>query len=404
MNVSRRTVVTPLNILCVVAMLDAGCRVYDTELVQHRAAVVLSIAGSSARADAVSAAAVSDAAVADSVERPLPACGNGRVDELERCDVAIAAGEPGACPDGCEMRAGCFQEQLEGRRCAARCEPREITQAIPNDGCCPSGATPETDNDCSATCGNGRVENGETCDPPGACPQQSTCRTELTCMSARFTGAPDTCSARCELVPIVSCVNGDHCCPSGCSEQEDDDCPVGVRRPTSATQPASGASSGSMGAGAAGSAAADAAVSAEPMVPPTCTEDCDAASSMARCTQVHADGAGACEVCDCAYCADPFLACEAQESEGARDACRSLIQCAARTKCSGLDCYCGAFAVNVCASGFANGPCMGEVRKAAGSNDAISIFVQAFSGDGPLLPAANALSCRSQHCKRACGL
>ena len=398
MNVSRFTVVTPLNLLCVAALVHAtGCRVYDSELVEKRTLIVLAEAGSPARTDAVAQSEASDASMAASLERALPACGNGRVDELERCDVAIAQGEPGACPDGCDARDGCFVERLEGRRCGARCEPVEIKQAIPGDGCCPSGATPETDSDCSATCGNGRVESGEACDPPERCPQASACRTELTCMSARFTGAPATCSARCELVPIVSCVNGDHCCPSGCSPQEDDDCGATGRKPTSATQQTPGGASGPSSAGAAGasgSAAADAGT-------PDCTQDCGADSNMMRCTQWHADAA--CQVCDCAYCADEIVDCEGQESESARNACRDLLSCAAQKRCSGLDCYCGAFAANVCLTGWANGPCMPEVKKAAGTNDAVNIFVQAFSGEGPLVPAAKALSCRAQHCRRACG-
>ena len=397
MNVSRFIAVTSLDLLCVAVLVTAaGCRVYDSELVQHRTAIVLGEAGSPARTDGVAQASASDAAVPASLERALPACGNGRVDELERCDVAIAQGEPGACPDGCDARDGCFVERLEGRRCGARCEPVEIKQAIPGDGCCPSGATPETDSDCSATCGNARVESGETCDPSERCPQPSACRTELTCMSARFTGAPVTCSARCELVPIVSCVNGDRCCPSGCSPQEDDDCGATVRKPAAATQQTPGSASSTSGAGAAGSAAAGAGADKP------CTQDCGPDSPMPRCSDTHSDGA--CEACDCAYCADEVVDCELQESESARTACRDLLACATAKRCSGLDCYCGAFAANVCLTGWANGPCMPEVRKAAGSNDAVNIFVQAFSGEGPLVPAAKALSCRGQHCRRACGL
>jgi hypothetical protein len=403
-NVSRLSVVTPLCVLCAIALMDAGCRVYDTELLQNRAVIGLSTAGTPARTDAVSLAAASDAAAA-MLERALPVCGNGRVDEAERCDVAIAQGQPGACPDGCNAHDGCFAERLDGRRCGARCVAKEITQAIADDGCCPNGATPETDSDCSATCGNSLLESGETCDPPQRCPELGSCRTELTCMSARFTGAPATCSARCELVPIVSCVNGDHCCPSGCTSQEDDDCIAGVRRPATATQQTPGAASGASSAGAAanaaGSVAVDAGVPAE-LPRPGCTDDCDADSSMTRCTEVHA--AGACEVCDCAYCADQVVDCEAQASESARDACRALLQCATKNSCAGLDCYCGSYATNACASGWSNGPCMAEVRKVAGTSDAISIFLQAFSGEGPLLYAANALSCRGQHCRRACGL
>ena len=54
MNVSRFTVVTPLNLLCVAALVHAtGCRVYDSELVEKRTLIVLAEAGSPARTDAV---------------------------------------------------------------------------------------------------------------------------------------------------------------------------------------------------------------------------------------------------------------------------------------------------------------------------------------------------------------
>ena len=39
-----------------------------------------------------------------------------------------------------------------------------MTAFVAGDGCCPAGCNLTVDSDCSATCGNGVVEAGETCD------------------------------------------------------------------------------------------------------------------------------------------------------------------------------------------------------------------------------------------------
>ena len=395
---SKFFVVTQLATLGAVALATASCRVYDTELVDRVLSGVAS-AGKGARSDMVSGAPASDAG-APAAARALPACGNGRLDDAERCDVAIAEGEPGACPDGCAQE-GCFARHLEGTRCGARCVAVEITEPRMGDGCCPGGATPDTDSDCSPTCGNGKLDGSETCDPQDQCPAPNACKTELACMAARYTGSRYTCSARCELIPILACAAGDGCCPSGCTPQDDDDCMLSVRKPQIST--AGG------GAGMAGSGPRAGAVSPPPSAagagtadPGTCTGDCQTESSALRCLELHS--AGPCQACDCAYCADQFLKCDDLANETDRSACQALLQCATRNRCSGLDCYCGSANVSVCASGFAGGPCAREVRTVAGTFDVIDIFLQATAADGPLPFAANALACRAQHCKRTCGL
>jgi hypothetical protein len=47
---------------------------------------------------------------------------------------------------------------------------RAACNAGVSDLCCPSACSAATDVDC-AGCGNGRLEAGEICDPPGSCPQ-----------------------------------------------------------------------------------------------------------------------------------------------------------------------------------------------------------------------------------------
>lgn len=403
---SKFLVVTPLGTLCAAALATAGCRVYDTELVDKTLSVVVASAGTGSRgqSDTVAAPPSSEAG-APAIARALPACGNGRLDEAERCDVAIPQTQPGACPDGCAQE-GCFARHLEGTRCGARCVAAEITESKAGDGCCPSGATPETDSDCSPSCGNGRRDGAETCDPQEQCPVPSACKTELACMAARYTGSPDTCSARCELIPIVACTDGDGCCPSGCTQQGDDDCvAIAVGMPQiSAVSGAAGMSGSGAYAGASSPPPSAAGSSAPPGTSDsgTCTGDCQTDSSARRCLELHS--AGTCQACDCAYCSDQFLKCEDLTNEMDKSACLALLQCATRNRCTGLDCYCGGTSVSVCASGFANGPCAWEVRSVAGAYDVVSIFQMASAVDGPLQFATNALACRSQHCKRACSL
>jgi hypothetical protein len=219
--VSRLSVSVSQAMLCVLAIAGTSCRVYDSERLQQL--------GAGGRAELVNASTVDDGGNRlDAGDEPLivPACGNGRMDDREHCDIAIPQGAPGACPDGCSARDGCLAEELVGQRCGARCAPREISESVPGDGCCPNGATPATDSDCSATCGNGLVEAGETCDPPGSCALPESCSTSKACTVSHLTGAAQTCSARCQELPLASCESGDGCCPTGCLDQGDRDFPI----------------------------------------------------------------------------------------------------------------------------------------------------------------------------------
>jgi hypothetical protein len=154
-----------------------------------------------------------------------PHCGDGVVDVNERCDIAIAHGELGACPDGCSGHDACTQHVLIGRGCQARCEDVEVHASIPDDGCCPAGATPDVDDDCVSVCGDGIRAHGELCDPPETCVTRDSCASHDACVIAHYSGDPAQCSASCELRPVQACVNGDGCCPPGCTSARDDDCP-----------------------------------------------------------------------------------------------------------------------------------------------------------------------------------
>ena len=155
-------------------------------------------------------------------------CGNGVLETGERCDITIPAGMAGACPTACMDGQVCTIDRLVmGGTCQARCRFIDITMPIDDDGCCPPGADATTDNDCSANCGNGVVEAGETCDTaittgPGRCP--TSCNDGMACTTNVLLN-PGTCIAACDFPPIVNPQNGDGCCPPGANANNDNDCP-----------------------------------------------------------------------------------------------------------------------------------------------------------------------------------
>ncbi|HET8934149.1 MAG TPA: hypothetical protein VFN67_11940 [Polyangiales bacterium] len=356
---------------CVLAIASASCRVYDSELLEFAAG------GRAVHVNANSQ--VLDAAL-DAEPVIIPACGNGHVEGRERCDIAIAQGEPGACPEACEMRDGCLAYQLAGQRCGARCTPIEITESVPDDGCCPTGATPDTDSDCSAQCGNGMVEQAETCDPPESCPNQESCHTTKACMTAHLTGAAGTCSAHCQELPIEVCKSGDGCCPDGCAAAEDDDCKAGAPTPPSTMTTEAG--------------------TANPETKPTCTEgpECTAEQMQSECTMVHSGGP--CHACDCTHCASNVAACEAATKD--TGACSRVVECALQNHCQGIACLCGAN-VGSCPNR-PLGPCLWEIRDLAGSRDYYDILWTASTPGTPLAIAMNLVQCRADHCAETCGL
>jgi cysteine-rich repeat protein len=153
-------------------------------------------------------------------------CGNGILETGEVCDTGITAGA-GACPLSCDDSQSCTTDTLMNPdSCQAACAHTDITQPMNSDGCCPPGATSLTDNDCLASCGNGVVDAGETCDTAiasgaGKCP--TTCSDGDVCTSDVLSN-PATCTAHCVFVPITMAINNDGCCPMGANANNDNDC------------------------------------------------------------------------------------------------------------------------------------------------------------------------------------
>lgn len=176
-----------------------------------------------------------DGGVVGDAANPPPVivnCGNGRLDPGETCDTEIALGQPGACPTNeCSDALACTRDLKMGSGCRVECLHREILVSVPGDGCCPAMGNHDTDEDCSATCGNGVVDPQEACDKtigegmPGSCPSLAVCNDQDPCTEDRLIST-GTCSARCTNEAIVNAIVGDGCCPANASLALDNDCKV----------------------------------------------------------------------------------------------------------------------------------------------------------------------------------
>jgi len=154
-------------------------------------------------------------------------CGDGKLDPGEWCDVAIAAGQPGSCPTGCDDKDPCTKDSLGGADCLAKCSNVPITTPVNGDGCCAPGATSQTDSDCPKACGNGVLDPGEGCDPgiqsgPGSCAKD--CDDGDPCTRDSLGGSG--CQVKCVNNPVpADPANKDGCCSAGLTSLQDADCP-----------------------------------------------------------------------------------------------------------------------------------------------------------------------------------
>jgi hypothetical protein len=211
-------------------------------------------------------------------------CGDGVVEPGETCDEAILAAG-GACPTACPPSpAACLATVLTGSDCTAACSSTAITDCGASDGCCPAGCTASADPDCSTTCGDGKVQAGESCDVAiasgaGACPRS--CDDGDPCTDDRLLSR-GTCQAVCVHLPITVPAAGDGCCPPGADFLVDADChPAcgnGVVEPPVET--------------------------CDPAIPGSCPTSCRPAAS---CTTVTLRGSA--DTCSAACVATPIVAC-----------------------------------------------------------------------------------------------
>jgi hypothetical protein len=155
-------------------------------------------------------------------------CGNGVIEGLETCDVAPAS--PTCASITCDDGNACTVDTRSGTdsSCNVLCAHAAIISCSQTgkDGCCPSGCNANTDSDCAAVCGNGVLEPGEKCETgiAGSCP--TACPANGCILPDLVNGG--TCTAACvdQGRRQTQCIDGDGCCPSGCTDFSDKDCPT----------------------------------------------------------------------------------------------------------------------------------------------------------------------------------
>lgn len=390
------------------------------------------------------------------IEDCSPECGDGRKNGDERCDIALSAGEPGACPATCKRSEPCSTVELVGSGCDTECKATPITAIGEVDGCCPSGADATSDVDCTAVCGNSVIEAGETCDPTGSCPK---CSIADRCLVVASSGSPDTCNVSCTISPVTVCQEGDECCPNGCSPQDDSDCSrtcgngivddhescdgsgdaacprtcddgdpcttdymtgsPGNCNVTCTFRPVLEARSGDGCCPKGASANTDRDCAAEcgnktvevgeecddgnRQSGDGCGPDCKVESPVEQCVaQLNDDGNPACARCNCTKCQDLVLDCYASPNNEDNGLCSELIACGQQQGCAEAACYCGTVPMTTCIFGVAEGPCREEVERAAGTTVPGELVARSDDADYPL-GRANALSaCVREHCAAEC--
>jgi hypothetical protein len=341
-------------------MLVVGCQVYDGEVIKSGSSQTLEADGGDAGS--------SDAGPAET------RCGDGRISGVEKCDVAIDPGMPGACPSECSELSACQQRALNGTACQRECVVLPA-QCRDGDGCCPGNCSAENDKDCSAGCGDHVVdrERGETCESDSRRPCPTECDDNDPCTRDDLLGSAANCNARCVHTPLDAVRNGDSCCQDGSNANVDSDC-----------QPRCGN----------GVREGDEVCDGDKNCAPTC--DSYLTDEQAACMRAHASDA--CERCSCMRCTTPYMQCSAGGRAADNALCGELIACAAKSGCLGLTCYCGES--ELCAG--EGGPCLGQVEAAGRSTDPVALLLSAADPFSPLGAASATHACRETECLEAC--
>jgi hypothetical protein len=378
-------------------------------------------------------------------------CGNGRLDDAERCDSGIAAGTAGACPKRCDDSDPCAPQLRTGSGCEIECVTLVITDAREGDGCCPEDVGPAEDGDCGA-CGDGIIGPLESCDPPEKCLTQEQCSQGNECLVGVFSGDPEQCTARCELSFVTECVDGDGCCADGCNAKSDDDCSASCgdrvvqadagetcelehrAAPCSescddgdsctrdlvtgnpgncnvqcTTQPITEARNGDDCCPSGAHALIDDDCA------PACGngivesgEVCDGGSlCTAQCTLtdegrcLEADTTSAdrtCKQCRCQGCTQSMLGCFGNPDPTFASSCQAIVECAHQAHCTGSACYCGSSAFCIAP----NGPCRGVIESAA-SDEGQSVESCTDDAMCSLSQTTDIGTCVEANCRDACG-
>lgn len=309
-------------------------------------------------------------------------CGDGRVTGNEKCDVAIAAGVPGACPTECPELAPCVPRALNNSSgCQAECVVLQLL-CKDDDKCCPGNCTDKNDNDCSSNCGDGvvQMEDGETCESESTTPCKKSdpdCDDMNACTVDKLVGSAQNCNAACTNTRIAEAKDGDGCCPSGSDANSDADC-----------QPVCGNGIRETGEDCDGSEG--------------CSERCTLSMlqvTQMRCLEKFAADGDECARCSCMNCPTSYLACRDSADAKLNMLCNDVLTCARLKDCFGSACYCGATSL-FCP--LPAGECRVEVEAAADSTDPATVTARATDSTFAVGRAYTADTCRMQQCPAQC--
>jgi hypothetical protein len=331
-----------------------------------------------------------------------PFCGDGIVsyEAGEKCDVMIAKGKAGACPEGpadCPpIDPNCGSWIIQGTgSCKAECVRSEVP-CKNGDNCCPSTCTSANDSDCSSECGDGIVqkEKGEVCEfaldgrsaPEGGpvCPTKCE-KSKDPCIDMKLTGKAENCTAVCKPVPITAPISGDGCCPPAANANQDTDCnPVCGNKIQEKGEDCDGTSN--------------------------CNTHCrnTETEEQRKCLETYNWTSNKdCNKCLCTNCLEQSLACATGGDDAINKACDAVTDCGFTSGCIGEACYCGdasGLFFYMCFPPFSagNGPCKSVIESATGAKDPMAVQ-QNLNTKGTVLWRAQQVSdCFDTQCKAIC--
>jgi len=305
-----------------------------------------------------------------------PSCGNNVIETGETCD-------PKESCKPCQSTNACLPLRTTGSidTCNIKCEPMPITQCRAGDGCCPAMCNQQNDSDCSANCGNMKIDNGETCEAGTNTPCPANCDDAKSCTKDVSTGSAQNCNLVCTHTDITQATNGDGCCPSGATSNNDNDCKATCGNKVVEGDEQCDDGNANAGDGCVG-----------------CKTETPAQICLAK-----IGSSDACAQCTCNKCTSQANACYAANNANDVMLCDAMVDCGRASDCGNPDCYCGTYDLFLCLTGLANGPCRSQVSAAARSNSLLDIQSRSTDSSYPLGRANAIAECVDANCAADCG-